>query len=160
MPAFTQSQIYKLECQVKQAEGFRLAAYRCTSGALTVGYGHNCDASPVDGVNRVGDRITREEADRLFEMDLSNAVWQVRKSLPWVMELSPPRQAVLYDMCFNMGLGIPGVSGLLSFTNTLKFIQNGNYPAAARGMLASRWSRQVKGRAEKLARQMDSGEWQ
>jgi GH24 family phage-related lysozyme (muramidase) len=46
--------------------GFRLAAYRCPSGALTVGYGHNCDASPVDGVARVGDRILREEAERLF----------------------------------------------------------------------------------------------
>jgi len=52
------------------------------------------------------------------------------------------------------------VSGLLSFRNTLKFIEDGNYSAAARGMLASKWAGQVKGRANKLATQLDTGEWQ
>ncbi|MCL1939946.1 MAG: glycoside hydrolase family protein [Desulfovibrionaceae bacterium] len=160
MSAFTDADTQRLERMVKEAEGFRLTAYRCTAGALTIGYGHNCDASPVDGVARVGDSITREEAERLFRTDLTNAVWQVRKALPWVTKLSPPRQAVLYDMAYNMGLGVHGVSGLLSFRNTLIFIESGHYSTAAKGMLASRWAVQVKGRAKKLACQMDTGEWQ
>ena len=157
---FTEADLRRLEAQIKESEGFRLRAYRCPAGRLTVGYGHNCEASPVDGVNRIGDRITREEAGRLLALDLDGAVWKVRKALPWVMELSPPRQAVLYDMAFNMGLGFPGESGLLSFGNTLNFIKSGNYPAASRGMLASKWARQVKDRAVRLARQMERGEWQ
>ena len=95
MTAFTEADSYRLESQLKESEGFRLAAYRCAAGALTVGYGHNCDASPVDGVNRVGDRITREEAERLLRADLADAVWRVRAALPWVTELSAARQAVL-----------------------------------------------------------------
>jgi lysozyme len=160
MSAFTEADTHRLETMIKQSEGLRLTAYRCTAGALTIGWGHNCDASPVDGVTKVGDRITRDEAERLFQTDLGNAVWQTRRALAWVTELSPPRQAVLYDMAFNMGIGVPGVSGLLSFRNTLRFAQDGHHPAAARGMLASKWASQVKGRAAILARQMDTGEWQ
>ena len=156
MTAFGDSDTQKIEQQIKKSEGLRLAAYRCPAGALTVGYGHNCDASPVDGVSRVGDRITSEEADRLFKTDLSVAVWEARKALPWVTELSAARQAVLYDMAFNMGIGRPGVSGLLSFRNTLELIKNGDYAAASRGMLASKWAVQVKNRAVLLARQMDT----
>ena len=63
-------------------------------------------------------------------------------------------------MVFNMGLGRPGVSGLLSFRNTLELIKNGDYAAASKGMLASKWAKQVKNRALRLARQMDAGTWQ
>lgn len=150
-----------LSAQVKAGEGLRLEAYRCPAGALTVGYGHNCDASPVAGVSRTGDSITRERAENLFESDLSVAVWTTRKALPWIINLRPARQAVLYDMAFNMGLGSPGGSrGLLSFRNTLKMTENGDYAGASRRMLQSKWARQVKSRAVKLARQMETGEWQ
>ncbi|MCL1939734.1 MAG: hypothetical protein FWG04_03635 [Desulfovibrionaceae bacterium] len=160
MTVFTAADACKLEQQIKQAEGFHPAAYRRSSGALTVGFGHNCNATPVHGVSRAGDRVTREEAERLFALDLSDALWRVRKALPWVTKLSPPRQAVLYEMAYSMGLGLSGASGLLSLRGTLKFIQSGNYPAAARSMLASTWAAQTCERAKKLARQMDTGEWQ
>lgn len=158
---FTESDTVKLSAQVKASEGFRLTAYRCPAGALTIGYGHNCDASPVPGVSRVGDRITREQADALFESDLSAAVWRVREELPWIIGLCAPRQAVVYDMAFNMGLGSAASGrGLLSFVNTLRMIRDGRYAGAAAGMLNSKWARQVKGRAVKLSRQMETGEWQ
>ena len=159
MYPFTASDLSRLGQQLKESEGFRLDAYRCPSGALTIGYGHNCDASPVAGVARVGDCITREEADRLFLSDLEAAMRGVRGALPWVTDLHPPRQAVLYDMAFNMGLGHPGVSGLLSFRNTLGLIQEGRYAEAARSMMQSKWARQVKIRAVRLAAQMERGEW-
>ena len=159
MSAFTNEDTRRLELQVKESEGLRLSAYWCPSGALTVGYGHNCDASPVDGVEKAGDRISRSEAESLFCKDLTNAVWQVREALPWATTLTAPRQAVLYDMAFNMGLGIPGRSGLLSFLNTLHRVETGDYAGAAHGMLASKWARQVKLRAVRLAGQMEQGEW-
>jgi lysozyme len=113
----------------------------------------------VDGVARVGDRILREEAERLFLADLGEAARGVLRALPWAAEQSAPRRAVLYDMAFNMGLGFPGVSGLLSFRHTLGLIREGRYAEAARSMLQSRWARQVKIRAVRLAAQMERGEW-
>jgi lysozyme len=55
-------------------------------------------------------------------------------------------------MCFNMGWG-----GLGGFTNTLQAIQERRWAAAAAGMRASLWARQVPERAERLARAMASG---
>lgn len=152
---FTQSDTEKLAAQVKRAEGFRLAAYRCPAGALTVGYGHNCGASPVPGVREPGDSISPRQAETLFEADLAAAVWAVRRHFPWVAGLIPARQAVLYDMAFNMGIG-----GLASFVNTLRMIKEDDYAGAARNMLLSKWARQVGKRAIRLSRQMETGEWQ
>lgn len=158
---FTKSDIEKLANQVKISEGIRLSAYRCTSGALTIGYGHNCDASPVPGVSGPGDAISRETAEKLFEADLAAAVWDVRKALPWVIDLEPARQAVLYDMAFNMGIGSAETGrGLLGFKNTLAMIKSGDYTGAAAGMMHSRWASQVGRRASRLSRQMEMGEWQ
>ena len=152
---FTESDTAKLAAQVKAAEGFRLAAYRCPAGALTIGYGHNCGASPVAGVREPGDRITQIQAETLFEADLATAVWAVRQNHPWVTGLNAARQAVLYDMAFNMG-----IKTLATFVNTLRLIKDGDYAGAARNMLLSKWARQVGRRAIRLARQMESGEWQ
>ena len=151
---FTERDTERLTAQIQASEGLRLAAYRCTAGRLTVGFGHNCDASPVPGVSKVGDRITREHAEELFQADLAAVVWEVRKALPWVTTLDSPRQAVLYDMAFNMG-----TRGLLGFRNTLRFIEAGDYKRAARNMLQSKWADDVGRRADRLADQMATGEW-
>ena len=151
---FTERDTERLTAQIQKSEGLRLAAYRCTAGRLTIGFGHNCDTSPVPGVSKVGDRITREHAEALFQADLAAVVWEVRKKLPWVTTLDSPRQAVLYDMAFNMGVG-----GLLGFRNTLRFIEAGDYKRAARNMLQSKWADDVGRRADRLADQMATGEW-
>lgn len=152
---FTERDTERLTAQIQKSEGLRLAAYRCTAGALTIGWGHNCDASPVSGVSKVGDRISRDLADKLFSKDLAAVVWAVRDRLPWVASLEAARQAVLYDMAFNMGLG-----SLLGFRNTLRIVEAGEYAKAAANMLRSRWADQVGRRARILADQMATGEWQ
>ena len=152
---FTERDTERLSAQIQASEGLRLAAYRCTADRLTIGFGHNCDASPVPGVSTVGDRITREHADELFSKDLAAVVWEVRKALPWATSLDSPRQAVLYDMAFNLG-----VRGLLGFRNTLRLIKAGDYARAAHNMLLSKWATQVGRRADRLAEQMATGAWQ
>ena len=111
--------------------------------------------SPVPGVSKRGENITHEKALELFESDLAKHIGQVREALPWIDTLDPVRQCVLYNMGFNLG-----ISGLISFRNTIQFIQNGNFSQAANNMLASTWRKQVKSRAVELARQMETGEWQ
>ena len=141
--------------QLKRHEGERLTAYLDTVGILTVGVGHNCKASPVPGVEKIGDKITQETSDRLFFQDAHNHETAILKKLPWISALVAPRQAVLFNMAFNLG-----VAGLLSFKNTLSLIEQGKYLAASDAMLKSKWATQVKGRAVELAAQMRSGKWQ
>jgi lysozyme len=151
---FTNDDYNKIAKLTKQFEGLRLKAYKCTADKLTVGYGHNCEARPVKGVNKVGDSITLDLANELFDEDFVRCINQVQNGLPWVKKLEAPRQAVLYDMCFNLGL-----AGLLGFKNTLNMIETNRYIDASNGMLASKWATQVKGRAVKLAEMMKTGKW-
>jgi lysozyme len=53
-----------------------------------------------------------------------------------------------------------GVDGLLAFKNTLKEVQDGNYFKASEMMLLSKWATQTPERAKRLAKQMETGEWQ
>ena len=148
--------------QLTIGEGERLVAYRCPSGKLTVGVGHNCDASPVAGVTKVGDRITPEQSQQLFVGDLNIAIQEVRRAFPWVIELNEPRQAVIYDMAFNMGIG-----GLQSFTTTMPLIRQGKYAQARMNIFASKYARDVNSdgpggrfdRVERLMEQLIKGEW-
>ena len=48
--------------QLKAHEGLRLFAYVCPAGRLTIGWGHNCEASPVDGGADMGKRAARSDA--------------------------------------------------------------------------------------------------
>lgn len=160
MAAFTDNDTRKLEMQVKASESYRLTAYHSKTGTLKVGYGHDCGPSSISGIFKVGDRITPEQAEGLFQKDLTSAVWSVRRSLPWVRTLSPARQAVLYELTFAMGLGESGTTGLLSLDDALREIETGNYASASQCLLASDWAKQTGSRASRLARQLKTGDWQ
>ena len=153
-------------------EGLRLQAYLCPAQALTVGYGHNCQSSPIPEVAKVGDSITKERAMELLEGDAQESVRLLDIWFPWWRELAQPRAAVLFDMCFNMGIGFPPSKGkkgrgLRSFTVSLPLIRQGHYETAARNMMESGWAFQVGDgvggyldRAEILSKQMETGQWQ
>lgn len=141
--------------QLKRHEGLRLEAYRCPAGALTVGYGHNCDVWPVVGVERVGDVVSRAKAEELLVEDVCFFAGELDDRLGWWRKMEDPRQAVLLNMAFNLG-----VSGLLGFKRALGAMRIEDYARAGTEMLDSTWARQVKGRAAELARQMVLGVWE
>lgn len=153
------AQIMRHEGSVRNGKGDH-RIYYCTAGAKTIGYGHNLDANPIPGI---GETITEEEAIELLRKDVNAIIdaLDAPSAIPWAQdqefkgELSPARYAVLVNMAFNLG-----VSGLLGFKNTLNFIARGEYYKASKNMLASKWAKQVKSRAQELARQMHIGEWQ
>jgi lysozyme len=62
---------------------------------------------------------------------------------------------VLIGMAFQMG-----VPGLLTFKKTLGAVQDQRFAHASGLMLQSLWARQTPGRAARMARQMETGEWQ
>ena len=70
----------------------------------------------------------------------------------WFDGLDEVRKKVLVDMAFNMGM-----KTLKTFKNTLKMVANGDYDGASKGMLQSKWAKQVGKRAERLAHMMRTG---
>lgn len=130
--------------QITRDEGYRQYPYKDTLGVLTVGIGRNLD--------RVG--ISREEAGVMAENDINRCIAGLRQALDFFDGLSGPRQGVLINMAFQMG-----VRGLLKFTDTLARIERGDFEGAAKAMLNSEWARQTPLRAQRLAEQMRTDIW-
>ena len=129
-----------LRDQLIQYEGVRLSPYRDTVGKLTIGVGRN--------LSDVG--ISHEEAMLLLDNDILRAQTAVIHALPWATHLDQARRDVLVNMAFNLG-----INGLLGFQHFLIALQAGNYPLAAKEMLASKWAVQVGQRALELATVVD-----
>lgn len=130
--------------QLKKHEGFRGDVYKCTAGANTIGYGRNLDAKP----------LTPSEAEYLLKNDITYFIGRLN-SEDLLEGHDEARQSVVINMCFNLGF-----NGLLAFKNTLQYYRDKKYEEAAAEMLNSRWARQVCGRAQELAAQMATGEWE
>lgn len=128
--------------QILLHEGKRSKPYKDTVGKLTIGVGRNLDD--------VG--LSDDEIEYLLINDLKRVEVGLDRSLSWWRDLDEVRQRVLIDMCFNMGLG-----GLLGFKNTLAKIKAHDWAAASRGMLQSKWAKQVGARALRLSNMMLTG---
>ena len=136
--------------RLKRHEGTRRkgglhVAYRCPAGALTIGWGHNLDSSPVEGLGE-GSRIDDAQAEALLRRDVREAARALDARLPWWRDLDEVRGGILLDMAFNMGVG-----KLVTFRRTLDAVRNGRFQEAAQAMLDSRWASQVGRRAVELA---------
>jgi len=131
--------------QLKIDEGCRLNAYQDTVGVWTIGHGH------TGGVKK-GDKITQAQAEKFLLEDTLEAARDA-SSIPVQFDtLNANRQAVLINMCFNLGL--PKVLG---FKRTIAAIAMRDFDNAALYMLQSKWAGQVGQRAIRLAKQMKTG---
>jgi lysozyme len=116
-----------------------------TNGKITIGKGFN--------LTDVG--LFPEEIDFILKNRVEKTEIEVERAFPWYNELDDVRKAVILDMAYNMG-----VPTLKTFRNTLAMVKDGRYVAASQNMLRSLWARQVKGRARRLAKMMETGQWQ
>lgn len=124
---------------------------------LSIGVGRNVDKK------HGGPGLRDCEIDFMLQNDIADSWLEVNSAFPWFMYLSVVRQAVLLDMCHNLG-----IARLKKFYTTLGHIEKGEYADAAKQMLSSLWARQVgKGyhkdgtpqRALRLSIMMRSNEW-
>lgn len=123
-------------------EGLKLKPYYCTAGKLTIGVGRNLE-----------DRgISPAEATHMLTNDIAAITQDLNRAIPWWTTLSEPRQRVLANMAFNLG-----ISRLLGFKNALTLMKIAKYEDAAKEMLDSNWARQVGPRAIRLAKMMRDG---
>lgn len=134
--------------QIKRHEGLVLHAYKDSLGYLTIGYGRLIDKAKHGGINEA-------EAEYLLQNDVSSVLSVLHRNITFFDSLCVPRQAVLMNMAFQMG-----ITGLLKFKKTLTLIEMGDYDAAADNMLKSLWAKQTSNRAAEMADQMRSGQWQ
>ena len=125
-------------------EGIRLHPYRCPGGHLTIGVGRNLDA--------LG--ITKAEALYLLANDIQRVERSLDEGLSWWRELSAVREAVLVDMCFNLGF-----NGLLRFAKMLMALRRGDWCQAAAEIRTSDYYSQDGNRAERLIRMIETDEW-
>jgi lysozyme len=137
-----------LERQLRGDEGRRKFVYLDSRGYWTIGIGRLVD-------ERKGGGLRDAEIDFMFRNDVQDRVDALQQVLPWFIFLDIPRQGVLLNMSFQMG-----VEGLLGFKRTLSYVKQGAYSQAAASMLESLWARQTSSRAHRLAKQMETGEWQ
>ncbi|EGF96719.1 glycoside hydrolase family protein [Brevundimonas diminuta] len=154
----------ELIAALKKDEGLRLKAYpdplspRARTGKgsgapWTIGYGR------ARGIQE-GQVITEATAEAWLIEDAREHNRVIHAALPWLKRLDPVRRRVIENMHFNMGWDDPKTpqrEGLSGFVNTLAHVEAGRYAQAAAGMRASLWAKQVKGRAERLAREMETG---
>jgi lysozyme len=93
---------------VKHFEDCKLEAYLCPAGVPTIGWGH------TKGV-KLGDKITQDKADSLFEQDYHEAEQQVQEVV--TAFLSDQQLGALTSFVFNLGIGQLKVSTLLKKLN-------------------------------------------
>lgn len=116
-------------------EGTTHRMYLDSEGVPTIGTGHNL-LRP----------ISHAAVRQIFHDDVAEATQACRQAFPWFSELDEPRQWVLINMCFNLGL-----TRLQGFDQFLGAVERGDYDTAATEMLDSLWAKQVKKRAQELA---------
>lgn len=137
-----------LRDQLIRDEGEVAHAYQDSLGFWTIGVGRLID-------KRKGGSLSRSEIAMLLDNDIKRVDVELSRALPWLPQLDDARRAVLMNMAFQMG-----PAGLLKFKRTLDLVRAGRWADAARAMLQSKWATQTPQRAQRLARQMDTGEWQ
>ena len=98
---------------IKLKEGLRLNTYKCSSNVSTIGYGHT--GSDV----RPNMTITKEEAERLFSMDLYVHENNVNKLVK--VPLTQGQFDALVSLEFNIGYGSFRSSSILRLVNEKKY---------------------------------------
>lgn len=138
-------------------EGERLTSYLDSLGNWTIGVGHLLPNS--HDPKWAGYRITQEECDRLFQDDWNKHVKLVGSFAPWAMEFDEVRRYVVIDMTFNLGIEPFDGDGYKDWPKFVRQLKNNDWAAAAANMRSTLWAQQVKGRARRLARMIETGSW-
>jgi lysozyme len=137
--------IKQVHADLKRHEGCLLKAYQDTEGVWTIGYGHTRNV--FEGLV-----ISQLQAEAFLLSDMFDAHMEAKNNIKFFEKLDPVRKGILINMCVNLGW-----PRLKQFKATLAHIENGKYWEASEHMLASKWAKQVKGRAIELAARMATG---
>jgi len=136
-------------------EGKRLDVYMCTGDPpkATVGIGHMIRSDDPEAALEVGDTITEQRCQELFDEDIEGVLEDCDRLIKNFPILEPEAQLIIANMMFNLGL--PRLSKFNNFLNALNE-QPPNYQLAAVEMRDSRWHRQLPMRSTRLIKRMEA----
>lgn len=98
---------------IKQFEGCKLVAYKCSAGHWTIGYGNTFfeDGTPV----KPGDRITQERAEKLLDIIVKDFSDKIEKTIKTI--LTENQKSALLSFTYNVGIANLQKSTLLKKVN-------------------------------------------
>lgn len=143
--------------QLKRHEGLRLCVYDDYTGK-EVKKGSRLVGHPTIGVGRLltdARGLSTIEVEMLLENDIEIVVDELNRNAPWWNDLNEARQAVMLNLCFN--LGWPRLS---LFENMLSAAKKGDWERAGDELQDSKWFNQVGLRGLELVEQLRTGAWQ
>lgn len=158
MTAIPPATFAAMEAELLSDEGEVLRVYDDATGKV-IGKGSTLIGNPTIGRGRClsTNGISQQESRMLCDNDI-NAAWEeLAPLLPWLQDLSTPRQIVLLSMYFNMYLHHP--QGFIhGWPHFIEQVRAGDYSAAADNMEhAQPWSIEVGPRAHVLGEMMRHG---
>jgi lysozyme len=130
--------------QLKRHEGMKLKLYKCSAKKWSIGIGRN--------LQDIG--ISEDEAETLLRHDIIEATNQLLNAFPWAGALNDARGSAMINFTFNVGIGT-----VKKFTNTLAYMEAGEWDKAADEMMDSKWAKQVGNRAIEVTEQIRTGKW-
>jgi len=146
--------ITSVESLLVSDEGRRIWPYEDDRGNTTWGIGHNLTASPACTAAL---ELINQAIDVQFRYDVTAVTQWLAVAYRWTTTLSrtsPPRYAVLVDICFNVGM-----TGFAAFTTFLAYMKDGMYGKAASDLLGTAAANELPDRYERLASILESGKW-
>jgi lysozyme len=142
---------HDLKSMLEREEGRVATAYPdplTHSDPWTIGVGHT---GPEVHAGLVW---SDDQIDAALDSDIAKATALCEANFPWFDAVDEVRQAVIIGMAFQMG------NRLLQFVNTLAAMRDGRWNDAAGGILNSAWAHQTPARAARMARQLETDQWQ
>lgn len=146
--------IEKLKEELIIDEGIRYKMYLDSEGKATIGIGHLVTKKDPE-FHYIADMttktitISKERASDLFKRDIEICLEDCRECFSNFDLMIEELQLIIANMMFNLGR-----TKFLGFKKFIEAIKNENYKMAAREMLNSKWAKQVKYRAKRLANRM------
>ncbi len=137
------SQDPELLARVKQFEGYRRHAYRCSLGHLTIGYGTMIEEGGHGVPSFVAELLLR---------DYLQTIETRLKVHDWFGKLNTARQHCILEMAYQMG-----VEGVLGFENMIEALKRGDWMQAETEALDSLWAKQTPARARDVAERLKLG---
>jgi GH24 family phage-related lysozyme (muramidase) len=134
----------KMREEFLRHEGKRTMVYHDSLGFPTVGIGHMVRNTDI---LEVGDSISENHLERLFEHDYESHLAECKKIYPQFDSLPVKVREALLNMTFNMG-----APKMRSFTNFNALIEKGDWGLVADYLRNNfkKWYEQVKGRAVEI----------
>lgn len=134
---------------IRLHEGLRLFPYddhtgNRIQGKVTIGYGRNLNDRGID----------KNEAESMLQTDLEYLIIQLPKRIHFFAQLDDVRQAVLFDIGYNIG-----VNGLLGFDNMLSDMMVFDFDDASDELLDSKLCKEEPEREANLIQMLKTGRW-